>query len=108
MRSILVVPRVASGPSGAADCPAQGSTEIRMSAGPKENPENTLSPLPRNANPDRPAPEVRKDIESHVVASSKDGKQERKVEFAQGTIYRQGIRVPNGPNKSPVSRGRNK
>lgn len=107
MRSILVVPRVASGPRRDR-LPCQGVTEISMSAGRKESPEKSVSPRQPKRNPDQPATEVRKDAASHTDSSTKSGKPERKAEFAQGTYYRQGVLVPGGPHKSPVPRSRNR
>ncbi len=107
MRSILAVPRVASGPRRDR-LPCQGVTEISMSAGRKESPEKSVSPPQPKRNPDQPATEVHKDAASHGDSSTKSGKPERKAEFAQGTYYRQGVLVPGGPHKGPMPRTRNR
>src|SRR5258708_7294260 len=44
MRSILVVPRVASGPSAPPNSPPQGSPDTPISAAPNENPKIPPSP----------------------------------------------------------------
>jgi hypothetical protein len=107
MRSILVVPRVASGPRRDRP-PCQGVTEIRMSSGRKEIPEKSVSSHQPGKIPDQPAAAVDKNAASHAESSTQSGKPERKTEFAQGTYYRQGVRVPEGQHKSPVPRTRNR
>jgi hypothetical protein len=107
MRSILVVPRVASGPRRGR-LPCQGVTEISMSAGRKENPEKSVSPRQPKKNPDQPATAVHKSAASPTDSSTKSDKPEHKAAFAQGTYYRQGVLVPGGPHKSPMPRSRNR
>jgi len=103
----MIVPRVASGPRRDR-LPCQGITEISMSAGRKESPEKSVSPSQSNKNPDQPATEVGKDAASNTDSSAKSVKPERKVEFAQGTYYRQGVLVPGGPHKGAMPRNRNR
>ena len=107
MRSILAVPRVASGPRRDG-LPCQGVTEMSMSAGRKESPEKSVSLRQRKTSPDQPATEVLKVAVAHTDASTKSDKPECKVEFAQGTYYRQGVRVPAGSQKNPLARTRNR
>ena len=107
MRSILGVPRVASGPRRDRP-PCQGVMEISMSAGRKESPEKSVSPQQPERDPDQTATEVYKDAASHPDSSTKSGSPERKAGFAQGIFYRQGVRVPSGPHKSPMPRTRNR
>ena len=107
MRSILDAPRVASG-SRRDRLPYLGVTEIRMSAGRKASPEQSVSPRQPKKNPDQPAREVRKEAASHPDSSTKSGSPERKTGFAQGTYYRQGVRVPAGTQKNPIPRSRNR
>ncbi len=107
MRSILGGPRVASGPRRDR-LPCQGVTEISMSSGRKESPEKSVSPLQPGTIPDRPATSARKDATSHADAPGKSGEPQGKTGFAQGTFYRQGVRVPGGPGKSAIPRTRNR
>jgi hypothetical protein len=79
-----------------------------MSAGRKENPEKSVSRLQPERNPDQPVTEVLKDEAPHTDSSTKSDKPERKAEFAQGTYYRQGVRVPAGSQKNPLPRTRNR
>ena len=101
------MPRVASGPRRDR-LPCEGVTEISMSAGRKESPEKSALPRQPRRNPDQPVTELHKDAASHTDLSTKAGNPERKVGFAQGTVYRQGVRVADGPHKSPLSRTRNR
>ena len=107
MRSILAVPRVASGPRRDR-LPCQGVTEISMSSGRKESPEKSFSPLQPGTIPDQPATSARKDAASHADAPTKSGEPQGKTGFAQGTYYRQGVRVPGGLSKSAIPRSRNR
>jgi hypothetical protein len=107
MRSILAVPRVASGPRRNR-LPCEGITEISMSAGRKESPAKSVSPSQPATNSDQPAMDVPKDAASHMDSSTKAITPGRKVEFAQGTYYRQGVRVSGVPQKSPMPRTRNR
>jgi hypothetical protein len=104
MRSILVVPRVASGPRRDR-LPCQGVTEMRMNAGRKDPP---LSPLLFKKIPDRPATPVHKDAALQTDSSEKSGKPEHKAGFAPGTYYRQGVLVPGGPHKGPMPRSKSR
>jgi hypothetical protein len=79
-----------------------------MSAGRKESPEKSALSHQLRRNPDKPVTELHKNTASHTELSTKTGNPERKVEFAQGTVYRQGVRVANGPQKSPMPRARNR
>jgi hypothetical protein len=67
-----------------------------MSSGRKESPEKSVSPLQPGTIPDRPD------------APGKSGETQGKTGFAQGTFYRQGVRVPGGPGKSAIPRTRNR
>ena len=107
MGSILDVPRVASGPRRDR-LPCPGATEIRMSVGRKAKPEKSLASLQPGKTPYRPEATVDKNAASQPEPSIKSGKPERKVEFAQGTYYRQGVLVPGGPHKGPMPRVRNR
>ena len=107
MRSILDAPRVASG-SRRDRLPYLGVTEIRMSAGRKAKSEKSLAPHQSEKIPEQSAVAVDKSAASPPEASTKSGKPERKVEFAQGTYYRQGVLVPGGPHKGPMPRNRSR
>jgi len=107
MRSILDVPRVASG-SRRDRLPELGVTENRMSAGPKSNSKRSTPPGPPRTIPDQFAAAVHKDAASHPGSSMKSGKPERKAEFGQATYYRQGVLVPGGLHKSPMPRSRSR
>lgn len=107
MRSILDVPRVASG-SRRDRLPHPGVTEIRMSAGPKTTSKKSLAPGQPRKIPDQTAAAVDKNAASHPDSSTKSGKTERKAEFAQATYYRQGVLVPGGPHKGPMPRSRSR
>jgi len=79
-----------------------------MSAGRKESFEKSALPRQRKRNPDQPVTEVLKDAASRTDSSTKAGNLERKAGFAQGTVYRQGVRVSGGPDKGPLPRTRNR
>jgi hypothetical protein len=79
-----------------------------MSAGRKENPEKSVSPGQPGKIPDQPAATVDNEAASHPGSPAKPGKPEHRVEFAQGTYYRQGVRVPDGQHKNPMPRTRNR
>jgi hypothetical protein len=107
MRSILDVPRVASG-SRRDKLPDLGVRENRMSAGPKSNSKKSISPGQPGSIPDQIAAAVQKIAATHPGSSMKSGKPERKAEFGQATYYRQGVLVPGGPHKSPMPRSRSR
>jgi hypothetical protein len=79
-----------------------------MSAGMKVKPEKSIAPPQPGKIPDQPAAAIDKDAVSLPESSTKSGKPERKVEFAQGTYYRQGVLVPGGPHKGPMPRSRSR
>ncbi len=107
MRSILEVPRVASG-SRRDRLPRLGVTEMRMSAGPKTDSKKSIAPDPSRTIPDQTAAAADKNAASHPDSSMKSGKPERKAEFAQATYYRQGVLVPGGPHKGPMPRSKSR
>ena len=107
MRSILGALRAASGPRRDR-LPCQGITEISMSAGRKESLEKSVLPRQRKRNSDQPVTEVLKDAASHTDSSARAGNPQRKAEFAQGTVYRQGVRVSSAPHKGAIPRTRNR
>ena len=79
-----------------------------MSVGRKAKPEKSLAPSPPGKIPEHPAVARDANAAPHPESSGKSGKPER-VEFAQGTYYRQGVLVPGGPHaKNPMARGRNR
>ncbi len=78
-----------------------------MSVGRKAKPEKSLASLQPGKTPDRPVATADKNAASHPESSIRSGKPER-VEFAQGTYYRQGVLVPGGPHKGPMPRVRNR
>ena len=103
MRSILNVPRVASGPRRDTP-PRMGVTEIRMSAGRKAKSEKSPAPRQPGETLDKPAAAADKD----AASPAKSDKPEHKTGFAQGTYYRQGVLVPGGPHKGPMPRSRSR
>jgi len=85
-----------------------GVTEIHMSAGPKPNSRKSLAPSQSGKIPDQAAAAVDKGKTSPPDASTKSGKPEHKAEFGQATLYRQGVLVPRGAQKSATSRTRSR
>ena len=107
MRSILDVPRVASG-SRRDRLPELGVMENRMSDGPKSNSKKSIPAGQPGTIPDRSAAAVHENAASHPGSSMKSGKPERKAEFGRATYYRQGVLVPGGLHKSPMPRSRSR
>jgi hypothetical protein len=82
--------------------------EMRMNAGPKPNSKKSLAPRQSGKIPDQAAAAVDKGATSPLDASTKSDKPERKAEFGQATLYRQGVLVPRGAQKSTMPRTRSR
>jgi hypothetical protein len=90
--------------------PCQGVTEISMRAGRKENRNKSVSPSKiTKKSPDQPAQCGDRDAAPHADSPAESGKPAHKIEFAPGTYYRQGVRVPaRPPSKSALLRVRSR
>jgi len=77
-----------------------------MSAGPKQNSKKSLAPRQSGKIPDQAA--VDKGATVHPDAPTKSDKPEQKAGFGQAALYRQGVLVPRGVQKSTMPRTRSR